>query len=233
LSKSFLSSVSTRSSAVSSLQEHEAIVNQGVTYRGFTIYHDGNEFVAEPVVSDGENFEIGASDRARLFSAIDELHVHLDAASRIDQDVSVPAWYQTWLNDGADGRIRIHACGGHESIAPSRSWWGLGKLLAGALVCSAAFMFAPKLDINGDGALDREDFSSMVEKVYLKYPPKSSIHHIRWGQRVYDVSLKPAPDDDVDFDADDVLIKGVSLKQASSPPTTPTMSYVPYMPTRD
>lgn len=228
----FLSRVSTSGSALSSIKEHEAIVNQGVSYRGYTVYHDGNEHVAEPVVSDGENFEISALSRERLYGAIDELWAYLDDAQRIDQPASVPAWYQAWLDDGADGRIRISDDGMHESIAPNRGWWGLGKLLAGALVCGAAFLVTPNLDVNGDGSYDREDLASLVEKVHLAYPPKSSHRHIRFGERVYDVNLVPAPEDEVDFDARDIQINGVSVKRAAGPQASPTMSFVPYMASR-
>lgn len=81
-------------------------------------------------------------------------------------------------------------------------------------------MVVPKLDTNGDGSIDVEDWKATVERVYLKYPPKSSIHHVRWGHRVYDVHLVPAPDANVDFDASDVRINGVSVTRASSAPRT-------------
>lgn len=190
-------------------------MSEGVPYRGYSVYHDGHEFVAEPVVSDGANFEIAASSRKRLHVAIDELHEHLEGASRIDQCAPVPAWYQAWLDDGGDGRIRISDDNRHESIAPSRRWWNLGKIAAGALVCGAAFMVAPNFDINGDGALNREDFASLVEKVHLAYPPKSSHRQIRFSDRIYDVNLVPTPDDGVDFDARDIRINNISVKRIS------------------
>ncbi|KOX53849.1 hypothetical protein ADL19_14845 [Streptomyces purpurogeneiscleroticus] len=83
------------------------------------------------------------------------------------------------------------------------------------MVCAAAFVVTPNLDANGDGSIDTEDLKATVEKVYLKYPPKSSIHHIRFGERIYDVNLKPAPEDEVDFDASDVRINGISVKRTS------------------
>jgi hypothetical protein len=207
---------------------NEVVVKQGVNYRGFFVYHDGTELVAEPTASDGENFEIASKNRQALYAAIDELWTHLQGASRFEQGTPVPGWYQAWLNDGADGRIRILDSGKHESIAPSRKWWGLGKILAGALVCVAAFVVMPRLDINQDGSVDTDDLASMVEKVYLAHPPKKSLQHFRWGERVFSVSMHPAPDEDVDFEADDIMLNGVSLKRASLPPANPTMSYVPY-----
>jgi hypothetical protein len=205
-------------------------VKQGVKYRGYYVYHDGTEYVAESTSGDGECFEVSSNSCDTLYRAIDELWCHLDSAADLDQSIPVPAWYQAWLDAGADGRIRLLGRGKFESIAPSRSWWGLNKLLAGALICAAAVMAVPRLDINKDGSIDMDDAATMIEKVYLTFPPKSSIHKIRWGQRIYDVNLHPSPEQEVDFDADDVRINGISLKRGSTsePPTSaPDATFTP------
>lgn len=190
-------------------------MKQGVTYRGYTLHHDGTEYVAEPTCKDGEILEIGAARLETLYLSIDELWSHLALAESILQPVIVPAWYQAWLDDGASGRVRIHDSGRYESIAPRRRWWGAGKIMAGALVCLAAAVSIPRLDVNGDGSIDMDDYSALVEKAFLARPPKNSHQRIRLDKRIYDVMLTPAPDADVDFDAKDIQI-GVSVKQAVS-----------------
>jgi hypothetical protein len=194
-------------------------VKEDVIYRGYRVHHDGTEYVAEPMSRDSEIFEIAATRLETLYQSIDELWNHLASAETISQSVTVPAWYQAWLDDGADGRVRILDCGRHESIAPKRRWWGLSKLFAGALVCAAAFAVAPKLDMNGDGSLNGEDWKAVVEKVYLKYPPHEVHHRVRWGKGVYDVRLEPAPEDDIDFTARAVVRRDGVLLPA---PITPT-----------
>jgi hypothetical protein len=203
-------------------RQGEGVVIKGVNYRGYLVYHDGNELVAEPAVSDGENFEISSDNRESLYAAIDELWSHLEGATTMGNSVSVPAWYQAWLDDGANGRIRVHDCGKHESITPSRKWLGLKRVsFAMASVCLVitAIAVSPKLDVSGDGRLSSEDLKVMIDRVHMAFPPKLAHQRVRWGKHVYDVDLQPAPEEDIDFDAQEVRVNGALIQAITLPST--------------
>jgi hypothetical protein len=204
-------------------KNREGIVRQGVSYRGYSVFHDGTEYVAEPKVNDGDNFEISSSRRENLYAAIDELWAYLNAAKSIDEDLKVPSWYQSWLDDGASGRVRILDCGRHESIAPKRARWWERKRVSVAMIsaCLAitAIAISPTLDVSGDGRLSSEDLKVMVDKVHMAFPPKIAHQRVRWGKHVYDVDLQPAPEDNIDFDAHEVRVNGALIQAITLPST--------------
>jgi hypothetical protein len=83
-------------------------MHAALPYRGFLIYNDGHEFVAEPQdpTHEIEVFEIGSQSVDRLMQMIDELlHALECCCGEGKSKAPLPSWYQAWLDGGSKERI--------------------------------------------------------------------------------------------------------------------------------
>lgn len=79
-------------------------LESALRYRGYRIYHDGHEFVAEEeVTADALVCEMGSQSVDHLMRCIDDLYDALES----DGIVPVPVWFQAWLDGDREGRISL------------------------------------------------------------------------------------------------------------------------------
>ena len=188
-----------------------------IPYRGYTIFHDGNEFVAEPEQPDGDEvvFELGSSSVDALIDAINDLHAATAATA------PVPGWFDDWMKRGCEGRARVKslrerlqevAAFGRVSqhptvvelssiegrdIVPStpptgRCGWAFGILV---MLLATLPLAVQVLDFDGDRAITGNDLRVAASLLVLKLMPERVIRTVRFKDRDYKATIEIAPGD--------------------------------------
>ncbi|MEE9481779.1 hypothetical protein [Methylobacterium ajmalii] len=188
-----------------------------IPYRGYTIFHDGNEFVAEPEKPDGDDvvFEMGSSSVDALIDAINDLHAATAATG------PVPGWFDDWMKRGCEGRVRVKSLRERlqevaalgrvaqhptvvelssiegRDIAPrapqaGRCGWAFGILV---MLLAILPLAARAFDFDGDRAITGNDLRIAASLLVLKLMPERVIRTVRFRDRDYKATIEVAPGD--------------------------------------
>ncbi|TXM69637.1 hypothetical protein [Methylobacterium sp. WL120] len=191
-------------------------------YRGYVIYTDGHEFVAEPMDADDVVFELGSRKVDALVAAIDQMWDAIGQVESVGKMAPTPVWFQKWLAGGCVGRISVE-----DPPAKPKQMSGLPPLtsflrapavvgLALALIGTSATIGA-RLDTDGDGLVSRQEIADYLTS--RPWEPGSTPvlmrRVINYQGNHYRVSLAHSHDDPNVLDTTDVtLVKGGELTTA-------------------
>jgi hypothetical protein len=183
----------------------QMVMHSEIEYRGYAIFHDGHEFVAEPKAVDDTVFEIGSDSIELAMSTIDEMWRYLDSTTSLSQAPPPPAWFQTWIDNGAAGRIRVTEPESfefeHFRRRRQRCWALKIAQKASYAVCLVSLIYGGMAvaDVDGNGMLDREDVATFVDNLHMRTLRSQVIRTVEYEGKDYVMTAVPSPRNDCDF----------------------------------
>jgi hypothetical protein len=202
-------------------------MHSDIEYRGYTIFCDGSDFVAEPIVPDDVVFEIGAGSVQELMNMIDELWTATAYIHAGMTHTRSPRWYQDWLSRGMMGRIRkpeTTITGSHKPTRPKVKRRLCMTILSTSLAAFGFSHFMATLDIDDDGYVAFQDVASWARANFWvgRSEPIRMRRTVEFAGKRYEILYERSEDEPHVLKAMDVKLATLTpIRSASNVPGMP------------